>query len=48
MLTSTCFQITKVTISQLVKTPTERYQFVIKFKIIRYGNVSPIRIFLVK
>ena len=48
MLTSTCFQITKVTISQLVKIPTEHYQFVIKFKIIRYGNVSHILIFSVK
>ena len=28
--------------------PTEHYQFVIKFKIIRYGNVSCIRIFSVK
>ena len=30
------------------KIPTEHFQFVIKFKIIRYGNVSRIRIFSVK
>ena len=30
------------------KTPTENYQFVIKFNIIRYGNVSHIRIFSAK
>ena len=48
MLTSTYFQITKVTISQLVKSLQNIINLQIKFEIIRYGIVSCIRIFSVR
>ena len=37
MLTSTHFQITQVTIQRLVKYLLEYFQFIINFKILRYG-----------
>ena len=46
-LISKCRHLNKYLLS-ISKTPTEHYQFVIKFKIIRYGNVSHIIIFSVK
>ena len=39
MLTSTYFQITQVAIRRLVKYLLEYCQFIINFKIIRYGNM---------
>ena len=54
-LISKCHHINKYLLSNyksndllISKIPTEHYQFVIKFKIIRYGNVSHIKIFSVK